>query len=168
VLGSLCGTVGTMMATEVIKLVTGIGEPLLGRVQNLDALTATWREFTLRRDPERLPVSELIDYEEFCGVPAADESVEVDEVPSGWTLVDVREPYEHERRHLDGDVLVPLAQLLELPTAVTGPVVAYCETGVRSRRAALALRAAGIEALSLRGGIASRISATDSSRATEA
>ena len=160
VLGSLCGTIGSMMATEAIKLITGIGEPLLGRVQNLDALAATWTQFALGRSPTRVPVTELADYEVFCGVPQFDSGLEVEDVPSGWHLVDVREPYEHEHRHLDGDTLVPLGQLLTDPSVVTsllnGPVVVYCATGIRSNRAAQALRAAGIEAASLRGGIEAR------------
>jgi molybdopterin/thiamine biosynthesis adenylyltransferase/rhodanese-related sulfurtransferase len=154
VLGSVCATIGSMMATEAIKLITGIGEPLLGRVQNLDALAAEWREFPLRRHPARIPVTELIDYDVFCGVPQVDASLEVEDPLPNAPLVDVREPYEHERDHLDGDLLVPLGQLLENPALVAGPVTLYCATGVRSARAAAALRASGIEAYSLRGGIA--------------
>jgi sulfur-carrier protein adenylyltransferase/sulfurtransferase len=160
VLGSLCGTIGSMMATETIKLITGVGETLLGRVQNLDALAATWTQFDLKRSPTRIPVSELTDYEAFCGVPQFDTGLEIENVPSGWHLVDVREPYEHERRHLEGDTLVPLGQLLANPSLIAslidGPVVVYCATGLRSNRAAQALRAAGVEAASLRGGIESR------------
>ena len=156
VLGSVCGTVGSMMGTEVIKLVTGIGDPLLGRIQLLDALSGQWQEIALRRSPTRRPVTELIDYEAFCGMPSFDARLEVDEVASGWNLIDVREPYEHEHRHLDGDKLVPLGALLADPTLVEGPVVVYCASGVRSNRAAQALVAAGIEARSLRGGIAQR------------
>jgi sulfur-carrier protein adenylyltransferase/sulfurtransferase len=154
VLGSLCGTIGSMMATEAIKLVTGIGEPLLGRVQTLDALAAEWTRFELKRSPTRIPVTELADYEAFCGVPRFDVRLEVGEVPDGWHIVDVREPYEHERGHLSGDALVPLGQLLADPKAITGPVVVYCATGIRSNRAAQVLRAAGVEAVSLRGGLA--------------
>jgi molybdopterin/thiamine biosynthesis adenylyltransferase/rhodanese-related sulfurtransferase len=156
VLGSVCGTIGSMMATEAIKLITGVGEPLLGRVQVLDALAASWTQVDLKRSPTRIPVTELIDYEAFCGVPQFDPSLEVEDVPGGWHLVDVREPYEHERRHLEGDTLVPLGQLLANPSAIEGPVVVYCATGVRSNRAAQALAAAGTEARSLRGGIDAR------------
>ena len=156
VLGSVCGTIGSMMATEAIKLITGVGEPLLGRVQILDALTVTWREGGLRRSPTRIPVTELIDYQTFCGVPQFDASLEVADIPDGWHLVDVREPYEHEHRHLNGDTLVPLGQLLADPSVVEGPVVVYCASGARSNRAAQALRAAGVDARSLRGGIGVR------------
>jgi molybdopterin/thiamine biosynthesis adenylyltransferase/rhodanese-related sulfurtransferase len=151
VLGSVCGTIGTMMATEVIKLITGIGEPLLGRVQLLDALAGEWREVALRRHPARIPVAELIDYEAFCGVPAA---VETSELGAG-RLIDVREQYEHDAGHLEGDELIPLARLLADPSlAGPGPVVVYCATGARSARAVAALEAAGIPATSLRGGFA--------------
>lgn len=156
VLGSVCGTIGSMMATEAIKLITGVGDPLLGRVQILDALAAEWREVALGRSPMRQKVTELVDYEAFCGVVPFDTSLEVEDVPSGWRLVDVREPYEHERRHLEGDTLVPLGALLRDPQLVTGPVVVYCESGVRSNRAAQALTVAGVEAVSLRGGLAGR------------
>jgi molybdopterin/thiamine biosynthesis adenylyltransferase/rhodanese-related sulfurtransferase len=153
VLGSVCGTIGSMMATEAIKLVTGVGEPLLGRVLIMDALAASWREVTLKRSSARVPVTGLIDYQAFCGVARFDPSLEVEQVPSGWRLVDVREPFEHDHRHLDGDSLVPLGQLLAHPGRIEGPVVVYCASGVRSNRAAQALRAAGVEASSLRGGI---------------
>jgi sulfur-carrier protein adenylyltransferase/sulfurtransferase len=156
VLGSVCGTIGSMMATETIKLITGIGRSLLGRVLVLDALDAQWREVAVRRSPTRIPVGELIDYEEFCGVERIDPDLEVDEVPGGWRLVDVREPYEHARRHLDGDTLLPLGTLLADPGRVEGPVVVYCASGIRSNRAARALVAAGVEARSLRGGLARR------------
>jgi adenylyltransferase/sulfurtransferase len=152
VLGSVCGTIGSMMATEVIKLITGVGEPLLGRVQILDALAGEWREVTLTRSPTRVPVTALIDYDAFCGVPAIEADLEVDDPPAGWKIIDVREPYEHDAGHLAGDRLLPLGELLENPTDVAGPVVVYCASGVRSNRAARVLRAAGIEAVSLRGG----------------
>jgi molybdopterin/thiamine biosynthesis adenylyltransferase/rhodanese-related sulfurtransferase len=165
VLGSVCATIGAMMATEAIKLITGIGEPLLGRVQNLDALATTFTEFELRRHPARIPVAELIDYEAFCGVPQADPRYEREDRLPNAPLVDVREPYEHERGHLDDDVLVPLADVLADPGALgPGPVVVYCATGVRSARAVEALRAAGVEAYSLRGGLA-RVKATSFSQA---
>jgi adenylyltransferase/sulfurtransferase len=155
VLGSVCATIGGMMATEAIKLITGIGEPLLGRVQTLDALAASWSEFDLRRHPARIPVAELIDYEVFCGVPKVEEAFEIEDLLPNAALIDVREPHEHALRHLEDDVLIPLADLLaDLSAAGPGPVVVYCATGARSGRAAEALRASGIEAYSLRGGIA--------------
>src|SRR3954447_2565921 len=71
VLGALCATVGSVMATEAVKLVCGIGDPLVGRLLVIDALGATWRTVPVRPDPRRRPVTELADYEAFCGVPAA-------------------------------------------------------------------------------------------------
>jgi adenylyltransferase/sulfurtransferase len=156
VLGSVCGTIGSMMATETVKLLAGIGDPLLGRVLVLDGLAAEWREVALMRSPARQPVRELIDYEAFCGVALIDPRLEVDTVPPGWQLVDVREPFEHEHRHLSGDLLVPLGTLLDNPGLIEGPVVVYCASGARSNRAAQALVAAGVEAASLRGGLSVR------------
>jgi molybdopterin/thiamine biosynthesis adenylyltransferase/rhodanese-related sulfurtransferase len=157
VLGSVCATIGAMMATEAIKLISGVGDPLLGRVQNLDAQAASFTEFELRRHPARIPVTELIDYDAFCGVPQVDTRYECEDRLPNAPLVDVREPYEHERGHLDGDVLIPLGQLLADPNVLgPGPVVIYCATGIRSARAVEALRASGIESYSLRGGLAAR------------
>ena len=158
VLGTVCATIGSMMATEAIKLITGTGEPLLGRVLVLDALAAEWREIPLRRHPARIPVAGLLpDYDEFCGLVDADPRYEVTERMPGVPLVDVRESWEHDRDHLDDDRLVPLATLLDDPVSVgPGPLIVYCETGVRSARAVVALRAAGVEAWSLRGGISAR------------
>ncbi len=174
VLGAVCASIGSMMATEAIKLITGIGEPLLGRIQILDALAGGWREVRLSRRPGRMPVTELIDYELFCGVrpPAGDgvtrglggpelsaEDLIAEHMPN---LIDVREPFEHELVHIDGARLVPLAQLLDDPAALgEGPFVVYCKTGIRSQRAAEALRATGAEAVSLRGGIQAWLDLTD-------
>jgi len=155
VLGALCGTIGSMMAAEAVKLVTGVGEPLLGRVQTLDALTGRWRELPLRRAADRRRVTELIDYDAFCGArtPAVPELGAADLDGFDGALLDVREPEEHEAGHIPGDRLLPLADLLADPDAAGGaPLVAYCRTGVRSARAVEALRAAGIDARSLRGG----------------
>jgi adenylyltransferase/sulfurtransferase len=155
VLGSVCGSIGSAMATEVIKLITGIGDPLLGRVQNLDSLTGSWREFDLRRDPARKPVSGFVDYAAFCGIPGIAAELETDEIDPARVLIDVREPYENTLDHLDGDRLIPLGLLLADPSlAGSEPVLLYCATGIRSARAAEVLRDAGVDALSLRGGIA--------------
>jgi molybdopterin/thiamine biosynthesis adenylyltransferase/rhodanese-related sulfurtransferase len=158
VLGTVCATIGSMMATETIKLITGTGEPLLGRVLVLDALAAEWREVRLRRHPARVPVAKLlVDYDEFCGVAKSNPAFEIEDRLPGVQLVDVREPWEHDRNHLDNDRLVSLSALLDDPASVgPGPVVVYCETGVRSALAVAALRGAGVEAWSLRGGIAAR------------
>jgi adenylyltransferase/sulfurtransferase len=115
-----------------------------------------------------VPVVGLIDYDEFCGGahPGTDgdarergdrAEITVDELAarraSGISVIDVREPHEHELGHLDGDRLLPLAELLADPRlAGDGPVVVYCATGARSARAAEALSRSGIPAVSLRGG----------------
>ena len=166
VLGAICASIGSMMATEAIKLITGIGEPLLGRIQVLDALAGDWRQVDVVRAADRVPVTKLIDYDAFCGVqaPAAGPAVTAGElVARGATgLIDVREPFEHEIVHIPGDRLVPLAELLADPARVgDGPVVVYCKTGIRSERAAGALRDAGIDAVSLRGGIEAWLELTD-------
>ena len=162
VLGSLCGTIGSMMATEVIKLITGVGVPLIGTVQNLDALSGEWASFVVRRAPERLPVTELIDYDEFCGTARPSDAarqITAEELgarlAAGAVLIDVREPHEHEFGHIEGDRLIPLGVLTAQPAlAGDGPVVFYCATGARSRRAAELLASRGVSAVSLRGGYA--------------
>ena len=170
VLGALCATVGSVMATEAVKLVCGIGEPLVGRLLVLDALGATWRTVPVRPDPERRPVTELDDYEAFCGVPAAagvgaPEEVEPkvladllaarDAGGTGLLLVDVREPGEHLAGAIAGSVNVPLGLLEADPGAVpAGRLVVYCRSGARSARALVALQAAGrTDALHLAGGM---------------
>lgn len=163
VLGSLCGTIGSLMATETLKLITGVGRVEIGRVRDVDALSGDWREFRVRRSADRVPVSELIDYDAFCAggrtgaTPDTASELTIGEFAaqraSGVTLIDVREPHEHALGHLDGDRLIPLASLLADPSlAGEGPVVVYCATGVRSATAAAALVRAGITARSLRGG----------------
>jgi molybdopterin/thiamine biosynthesis adenylyltransferase/rhodanese-related sulfurtransferase len=169
VLGAVCGMIGSAMATEAVKLVTGLGECLLGRVLTLDALGAEWREIPVSRRQGRMPVTELIDYELFCGVAPAPSGVgpEVGVADflagavAGRRLLDVREPWEHDLVHLDDDALLPLARLLDVPgEAGAGPVLVYCKSGVRSARAAAALREAGVDAVSLSGGIHAVLDAT--------
>jgi molybdopterin/thiamine biosynthesis adenylyltransferase/rhodanese-related sulfurtransferase len=172
VLGVLCGVVGSIMATEAVKLVTGMGDTLLGRLLIYDARTMTFRTVTLRRDPSRVPVTAVeSDYEVSCGVisPApAVVSVDGDLDPvqvralldgSGpVSLIDVRDPVEWDIVHLDGASLIPLADILR-GDAMTSlpqdrPVVLYCKTGIRSAEALVALRAAGMtDVHHLRGGI---------------
>jgi molybdopterin/thiamine biosynthesis adenylyltransferase/rhodanese-related sulfurtransferase len=163
VLGALCGTVGSVLATEAVKLVCGTGEPLVGRLLVLDALGSTWRTVTVRPDPGRAPVTALADYDAFCGLPPAlvEGSFEVepkaladllaarDAGQGDLLLVDVREPDEHALVAIPGAVNVPLAHLEADPAAVArlarpgGRVVLYCKSGVRSARALAVLRGAG-------------------------
>ena len=178
VLGVLPGTVGAMQATETIKLILGIGNPLIGRLLRYDALGMEFREFKLRKDPrcpvcgEHPTVTELIDYDEFCGFGG--NHVEPDEaLTPEWEItaselaaaraagkrpvvVDVREPHEREIGYIPDSILIPVgeipARMHELDSA--DEIVLYCRTGVRSARALEQLRAAGFGKLkNLVGGI---------------
>jgi adenylyltransferase/sulfurtransferase len=171
VLGVLPGIIGSIQALEAIKLVLGIGEPLVGRLVLVDALRFRIRELALRKDPEcpvcgtSPTVTELIDYEAFCGMPPApgvDTEVEATalarELRSGSApfLLDVREPHEWEIARVEGATLIPLgdlpARLGELDPHT--PVVTYCHRGVRSQRAREILAGAGFRGVrSLAGGI---------------
>ncbi len=176
VLGVLCGAVGSVMATEVVKLVTGAGEPLVGRVLVYDALRMDWRTVRVRPNPAVAPITGLVDYEAFCGVPQADPAAdgaggEDDEVsPAALAalladdavlLVDVREPHEREIVAIPGSVLVPLGRftggdaLAEVDALAAGrPVVLHCRSGARSAQALGVLRDAGrADARHLAGGV---------------
>ncbi len=174
VLGIICASIASVMGTEAIKLITGIGESLLGRLMVYDALEMSYRTITIRKDPAealRPKITELIDYEQFCGVVSDDAAA----ATSGSTitprelrklldsgkklaLIDVREPVEWDIVHIDGAQLVPkslinsgegLAQLPHDRMAVL-----YCKTGVRSAEALATVKKAGfVDALHLQGGI---------------
>ena len=169
VLPSVCASIGAIMATEAIKLITGIGEPLIGRVTTYDALTGRYRELAYRASPDAAPITELVDYELFCGrgpAPTAgtENSVSVDvgelsariDAGTPFQLVDVREPFEAQIATIDGADLIPLATVEEsiqrFRTDV--PVVVYCHHDARSQRAAGILRANGVNNVQwLEGGI---------------
>lgn len=172
VLGVLPGIIGTLQALEVIKLLTGMGTSMAGRLLLFDALTMRFREITLRRDPEcavcgaHPTVTSLIDYDAFCGVRAGDAAIsdvidgrELAAALAGDTppvMIDVREPWEYELAHLEGSRLVPLGELAgrigELPTGAS--LVTVCHKGMRSERAAALLRRAGFASVrSLEGGV---------------
>ena len=177
VLGALCATVGSVMATEAVKLVCGTGDPLVGRLLVLDALSARWRTLPVRAPEQRRPVTELIDYDAFCGTPFAPPASEPsaadgDEIDvrtlarmlaardageEDFVLVDVREPHEREIVTIPGAVAVPLAELEADPLAVGADgrrVVLHCRSGERSGRALAALRAAGrTDAVHVTGGV---------------
>jgi len=184
-LGVLCATVGSVQANEAIKLITGIGDPLVGRLLIYDALELSFKDIRVRKDPEcpvcgkNPTVTELIDYEEFCGVV----SDEAQTAAAGATLtskelrellddgrsialIDVREPAEWQINRLPGAKLIPLGELpgrlTELPQ--TEPVVVYCKTGVRSAEALALLKQSGFStAKHLGGGIASYAKTVDPS-----
>ncbi len=177
VLGVLPGTIGTIQATEAIKLILGIGEPLIGRLLLYDALSMTLEEVRLRKNPncvicsDHPTVTQLIDYEEFCGVPGHDH--EEDSSGAGWDItpkelkerlakgnhvhiIDVREPHEWEISHIEGAQLIPLASLAEHMNELDSAdeIVLQCKTGERSARALDLLRTAGFRKLkNLKGGI---------------
>ena len=168
VLGVLCASIGSIMVTEAVKLITGIGETLLGRLMIADALAMSYRTVGLSRDPQRVPITELIDYEAFCGVVPAVESedgtITAQELrtmlDSGRevALIDVREPVEWDIVRIDGARLIPKdrilsgAALTDLPQHV--PIVLYCKTGIRSAEALAAVVGAGFwGAPRLQGGI---------------
>lgn len=159
VFGMLCGVIGSVMAAEAIKLITGVGRPLLGRLQVHDALEGSWRTISVAPDPERAAVTELIDYEEFCGVSApAKVAVPWRSLPAGsFVLVDVRSASETVLGTVPGAIRVPKANLdagdfSALPDGVD--LLLFCRTGLRSAAAALALRAAGFDRVfSVAGGL---------------
>jgi molybdopterin/thiamine biosynthesis adenylyltransferase/rhodanese-related sulfurtransferase len=175
VLGVLPGLVGTLQATEAIKLILGIGQPLIGRLLLIDALGPSFRTVKLRKNPlcpacGTREIQTLIDYQDFCGVPQAEAARRAEEVPeiaprelaellkSGATLdlIDVREPHEWEIGRIDGARLIPLGvfpeHLGEFDTAQE--VVVHCRSGVRSATAVRQLQAAGhTRVRNLAGGI---------------
>ncbi|GAB6856260.1 ThiF family adenylyltransferase [Microbacterium xylanilyticum] len=165
VLASLCTAIGSFMATEVVKLVTGIGEPLFGRVLFYDALTARTREIAYERAADADPVTELVDYELFCGLGSAEAGDETSSVSAaevlrlqregGVRLLDVREPHEVALRGIPGAAALPLGALEagEDPQGADEPLVVFCEKDPRSRRAVRVLRERGIDARYLAGGI---------------
>ncbi|WP_420110343.1 adenylyltransferase/sulfurtransferase MoeZ [Mycolicibacter arupensis] len=171
VLGVLCASIGSVMSTEAIKLITGIGEPLLGRLMIYDALEMSYRTIAIRKDPSTPAITELIDYEEFCGSVSEDAAaatvgstitpVELRALlDSGQrlALIDVREPGEWAINHIDGAQLVPQSTintgegLARLPQDRMS--VLYCKTGVRSAQVLATLKKAGFaDAVHLQGGI---------------
>jgi len=170
VLGILCASIASVMSTEAIKLITGIGESLLGRLMIYDALAMTYRTIAIRKDPHARAITGLIDYDAFCGttvpgVPAASGSTitplqlhELMASGANIALIDVREPVEWEINRIPGAALIPKSDidsgkaLAGLPQDAT--VVLYCKTGVRSAQALSVLHQAGFAgALHLQGGI---------------
>jgi adenylyltransferase/sulfurtransferase len=171
VLGILPGTIGLIQATEAVKLILGIGEPLVGRLLLYDALGMRFRELKLRKNPEcpvcgaHPTVTKLIDYHQFCGVPqpgsaAPDRETKVNEgeidvvelkekIDRGdnFVLIDVREPHEYRICNIPGAQLIPLG---EFPKRVgeldpAADIVIHCRSGVRSAKACAVLRQAGFQ-----------------------
>jgi adenylyltransferase/sulfurtransferase len=149
------------MVGEALKLVTGTGEPLLGRVIVHDALRGAFRELGYERDPQAAPVTELIDYDLFCGVSDTMSPAELHaRLVAGepHTLLDVREPWEADIVELPGSLLVPLGVVQRDPAGVAArlpedPLVIVCHHGVRAETARQLLEQVGAKGLVLAGGI---------------
>lgn len=172
VLGILCASIASVMGTEAIKLITGIGDSLLGRLMVYDALDMTYRTIKIRKDPATPKITELIDYDAFCGVisdeasaAVADSTItprelrELLDADKKVALIDVREPVEWDIVHIDGAELVPKSTLESGDGLAKLPqdrqAVLYCKTGVRSAEALVAVKKAGFsDAVHLQGGIA--------------
>ena len=188
VLGVLPGIIGVIQATETIKLIIGVGEPLIGRFLIYDALKMKFRELKLRKDPDcpvcgtHPTVTKLIDYEQFCGVvPAAPEPVAVNHATEitavelkqrldrgdALKIVDVREPNEYQINRIPGSQLIPLGDIpqryQELDKA--DEIVVQCKMGGRSAKAADFLRSVGFtRVLNLKGGILDWVDKVDPSQ----
>jgi adenylyltransferase/sulfurtransferase len=192
VLGVLCASIGSIQVNEAIKLLTGIGEPLLGKLMIYDALEMEYRKLPVRKDPncaicgDNPTVTELIDYESFCGA-VSDEAAEAaagstisvstlehwlkerDNSERDFILVDVREPNEFEINSIPGAVLIPKGEFLngsaleELPQ--DKPVILYCKTGVRSAESLAVLKGAGFaDSVHVGGGVSAWVNQIDPSQ----
>jgi molybdopterin/thiamine biosynthesis adenylyltransferase/rhodanese-related sulfurtransferase len=177
VLGVLCASIGAIQTTEAIKLLTGIGEPLVGELVVYDALEMEYRKIRVRKDPEcplcgkNPTITGLIDYDAFCGV-VSDEAVEAAagstivatelkakmDAGENFLLVDVREPAEFEILQIPGAVLIPKGEILNGSALSQLPqdreIVLYCKSGIRSAESLAALKAAGLaNSVHVQGGV---------------
>jgi len=191
VLGVLCASVGSIQVTEAIKLITGVGEPLVGRLMVYDALEMTYRTVKVRKDPNcvlcgpnAIQKELLADYDDFCGTvsaeaqeAAADSTITVSDLVdwqrSGkdFLLVDVREPAEYEIVRIPGSVLIPKGEILSGEALARLPqdrqIVLHCKSGARSAEALAALKAAGFRnAVHVQGGVLAWIKQVDPSLPT--
>jgi adenylyltransferase/sulfurtransferase len=193
VLGVLPGIVGCIQANETLKLILGIGEPLIGRFLVFDSLRMKFRELKLRKDPDcpvcgtHPTVTKLIDYEQFCGVGAAADAPETAEGADTGTrqeitvlelkarrdrgedvfVLDVREPHEYEINRIPGSTLIPLGDLSQRFTELDAnrEIVCQCKSGMRSARAAAFLREHGFKNVrNLKGGILAWVDQVDPSQ----
>ena len=165
VLGVLPGIIGSMQALEVIKVLTGVGEPLVGRIFLFDAASFQTRMLKVKKN-EATVIDQLIDYEMFCGLKQDELSIQEISVEefSAWRatdknfkLIDVREPYEYDIANLGG-TLIPMNEVDALMEAIKGvkePVVVHCRSGVRSAKAIRTLieRTGKTNLFNLKGGI---------------
>ena len=174
VLGILPGTIGLIQATETVKLILGIGEPLVGRLLLYDALGMRFRELKLRKNPEcpvcgeHPTITRLIDYHQFCGVPKTQETkvtegeIDVTEVKANldrgdrFVLIDVREPHEYRICNIPAARLIPLGEVPKRLNELDpeADIVIHCKSGMRSAKACGILRQAGFEHVrNMKGGI---------------
>jgi molybdopterin/thiamine biosynthesis adenylyltransferase/rhodanese-related sulfurtransferase len=179
VLGILPGLVGMIQASEAVKYILGKGDSLVGRLLQISVLDMTFREVKIQRDPEcpvcgdKPTIKELIDYQQFCGIPVGQESVAeittgvaeisakelkalLDKNPKGVNLIDVREPYEYDISKIQGARLIPLGTLLDHVNELDSSkdYVIHCRSGARSAKAILQLQKLGFKKLkNLAGGI---------------
>ena len=173
VLGVLPGIIGTIQATETIKIILGAENTLSGRLLLYNAWNMEFRELKLRPNPERPVIEKLIDYEQFCGIPQAQETETtipemtvqelkqlMDSGQDDFILLDVRNPNEYEIAKIEGAVLIPLGELesgagvAKVKELANGHrVIAHCKLGGRSAKALAILKEAGIEGTNVKGGI---------------
>ena len=170
VLGVLPGIIGMLQAIETLKLILGIGEPLIGRLLHFDALKVKFRELNLRRDPQ-CPVCGVnptifspIDYEQFCGVRDDEAIPEISphelkrrmDAGERFELIDVREPFEYEIARIDRAKLIPLGEIAERLDELKReePIIVHCHSGMRSAQAVRLLQQRGFaKVYNLEGGI---------------
>ena len=173
VLGVLPGIIGIIQATETIKIILGAENTLSGRLLLYNAWDMKFRELKLRPNPERPVIEKLIDYEQFCGIPQAQETETtipemtvqelkqlMDSGTDDFVLLDVRNPNEYEIAKIDGSILIPLGDLEsgsgvdKVKELVNGHrLIAHCKLGGRSAKALAILKEAGIEGTNVKGGI---------------
>jgi molybdopterin/thiamine biosynthesis adenylyltransferase/rhodanese-related sulfurtransferase len=170
VLGVLPGIIGMLQAIETLKLILGIGEPLVGRLLHFDALKVKFRELNLRRDPQcpvcgdNPTIFSPIDYEQFCGMRDEEATPEMSphelkrrmDAEESFELLDVREPFEYEIARIDGAKLIPLGEITERLDELKRerPIVVHCHSGKRSAQAVQLLQQRGFaNVYNLAGGI---------------
>jgi len=185
VLGVLCASIGSIQVTEAIKLLIGIGEPLVGRLMIYDALEMSYRTLNIKKDPDcaicgkNPTITELIDYDAFCGAvsaeaqeAASDSTITAAELKAMLDrdddifLIDVREPNEYEIVSIPGAVLIPKDQFVSGAVLERLPqdrrIVLHCKTGVRSAECLAVVKSAGFsDAVHVGGGVISWVNTVD-------
>jgi len=155
VLPTVVSVIGALMSGEAIKIITGVGDPLIGRVTTFDSLSGGFRELSYEKDPSAEAITELVDYDLFCGVggglSARDLAAELADETGEIDLVDIREPWEIELASIPGSRAASVDELLDGPTP--SGLVLYCHHGVRSAAAIERLAEHGVTARHLEGGI---------------